>query len=157
MLSEREVIIRLVVAAVVGGLIGFERESHGRAAGLRTHTLVCMASALIMLVSVYCSQVTKIIGISDPSRIAAGVITGLGFLGAGTIMRFKASVKGLTTAASLWTVGAIGLTIGIGFYSAAFLATAIVLITLVFIGRLERRLYNKGWFKKLPGGEDEEV
>ena len=156
-MATLDIIIRLILAAVLGGLIGFERETHGRAAGLRTHILVCTASALIMMVSIYISLATREIGICDPSRIAAGVITGLGFLGAGTILRFKASIKGLTTAASLWTAGAIGLAIGVGFYKGACIATILVLITLVFFSKLERKLSVKGWFKKLPAEEDEEV
>ena len=145
-----ELVYRLVLAALLGGLIGFERETHGRAAGLRTHILVCIGSALIMLISFYCSFASGGTIACDPTRIAAGVITGLGFLGGGTILRFKASVRGLTTAASLWTAGAIGLAIGAGFYKAAYAATILVLITLVGFAKLERLLTRKGWFKKLP-------
>lgn len=152
-----DITIKLFVAALLGGLIGFERETHGRAAGLRTHILVCLGSALIMMVSLYVCRVSAEIGVCDPSRIAAGVVTGLGFLGAGTIMRFKASVKGLTTAASLWTVGAIGLAIGVGFFKAACSATILVLITLAFFSKLEKKLYARGLFKKVPSDEDEEA
>lgn len=151
------IVLKLVLAAFMGGLIGFERETHGRAAGLRTHILVCMGSALIMMTSLYVCQAAADPGSCDPSRIAAGVVTGLGFLGAGTILRFRASVKGLTTAASLWTVGAIGLAIGTGFYKAAFATTILVLITLAFFSKLEKELYLKGLFKKLPLEEDEEA
>ncbi len=155
-MSDSTIILRLFLAALLGGLIGFERETHGRAAGLRTHILVCVGSALIMLVSIHASRLGPGIRSYDPTRIAAGVVTGLGFLGAGTIIRFKASVKGLTTAASLWTAGAIGLAIGSGFHKAAIITTAIVLVTLVFFARIGKKLYDKGWFKKFSSEEEEE-
>lgn len=135
--------LRIFLAAFLGGLVGFEREIRGRTAGFRTHMLVCVGSALFMatsfLVSVQCAQ----FGVVDPSRIAAGVVTGVGFLGAGAVIRFGSSVQGLTTAASIWTVSAIGLAIGAGLYNAGIITTVIVLIVL-FLSRLERRLALKG-------------
>jgi putative Mg2+ transporter-C (MgtC) family protein len=149
MLTTSHIIICLVLAFILGGLIGFERELHGRAAGLRTHILVCVGSALLMLTSMHIfylyHEITKI----DPGRIAAGVITGIGFLGAGTILRFKASVRGLTTAASLWAVAGVGLAIGSGFYLGAYTATALVLFALFFLTKLERALVRKDWYKIL--------
>lgn len=139
MVSNMEVAIRLVLAMVLGGLIGLERESHGRPAGFRTHILVCVGSSLIMLVSAYAflDFETGRPGGYDPGRIAAQVVSGIGFLGAGTIMREGANIRGLTTAASLWTVAGIGLTVGAGFYFAALVATIIVVLTLIFLNRVE--------------------
>jgi len=97
-----EVFLKLVLSLLFGGVVGFEREAHGRAAGLRTHILVCVGSCLIMLTSVYMFNAYKDMAACDPSRIAAGVVTGIGFLGAGTILRYRGSVIGLTTAASIW-------------------------------------------------------
>lgn len=138
MINDVVFIIRLVIAAVLGGLIGFEREVHGRAAGLRTHILVCVGSALMMLTSIH--MVSLVQGASiDPGRIAAQVVSGIGFLGAGTIMRFKASIRGLTTAASLWAAAGLGLAVGSGLYVGAFSATAIMLVVLVYLRRFERQ------------------
>jgi putative Mg2+ transporter-C (MgtC) family protein len=149
MFTPAHIIISLVLAFILGGLIGFERELHGRVAGLRTHILVCVGSALLMLTSMHLfylyHEITKI----DPGRIAAGVITGIGFLGAGTILRFRASVRGLTTAASLWAVAGVGLAIGSGFYLGAYTATALVLFALFFLTKLERALVRKDWYKIL--------
>ncbi len=149
MLQTGQIIIRLILAFALGGLIGFERELHGRVAGLRTHILVCLGSALIMLTSIHIFflyyDVTRI----DPARIAAGVITGIGFLGAGTILRFRASVRGLTTAASLWAVAGIGLAIGSGFYVGAYTTALLILFVLFFLTKLERGLVRKDWYKIL--------
>lgn len=137
MLSDAQIVFRLLIGAILGGLIGFERERHNkRIAGFRTHILVCTGSTLIMLTSVYVFELYGK-GVSmDPARIAAGVITGIGFLGAGTIIRSSASVTGLTTAASLWTVSAIGLATGCGFYMAAYATTVIVLATLYILRKI---------------------
>ena len=147
MFNQEQIIIRLVLAFVLGGLIGFERELHGRAAGLRTHILVCLGSSLIMLTSMHMFYLYREVATIDPARIAAGVITGIGFLGAGTIIRFKASVRGLTTAASLWAVAGVGLAIGSGFYLGAYVTSAIVLFVLFFLTRLEKALVRKDWYK----------
>ena len=110
-----EILLRLASAVVVGGLIGIERSYHGRPAGFRTHTLVCMASALLMLVTVYESQwfvsgrLERVV--VDPTRMAQGIMTGIGFLGAGVIMKEGLSVRGLTSAASIWITAAIGLSL----------------------------------------------
>ncbi len=147
MIADIQIVLRLIIATLLGGLIGLEREKHGRAAGLRTHILVCVGSALIMLTSIYISTLYKGITSADPARIAAGVVTGIGFLGAGTIIRFGASVRGLTTAASLWAVAGLGLAVGCGFYSGAFVASALILITLFLLTGLERGLIRKDWYK----------
>jgi putative Mg2+ transporter-C (MgtC) family protein len=126
-----------LAGAILGGVIGFERERHNkRIAGFRTHILVSVGSALIMLTSIYIFEAYGKITPADPARIAAGVITGIGFLGAGTIIRSGESVKGLTTAASLWTVSGIGLAVGCGFYSAGCVAAVIVLATLYLLRKI---------------------
>lgn len=128
---------RILLAALVGGLIGSERGSHGRAAGLRTHILVCVGAAMTTLTGIYAMNELKSIG--DPMRLGAQVISGIGFLGAGTIMvRNQSHVTGLTTAAGLWATACLGLAIGAGFYVAIVPAFAIVMITMTLLIRLER-------------------
>ena len=139
-LTNLQVVMRLVVSVLLSSLIGFERELRGRAAGLRTHILVGLSSCLLMLISISVTQNFGEGNVCDPGRIAAGVVTGIGFLCAGTIIRFGASVKGLTTAASLWAVAALGLAVGIGFYTAACTATALILITLLILTRIEVKI-----------------
>ncbi len=128
------VFVRLFLAAVLGGIIGHEREHYNRPAGIRTHALVCIGAALIMLVSEYVSTVYE--GKVDPTRMGAQVVSGIGFLGAGTILKEGFSVKGLTTAASLWVISCIGLALGVGFYSGAIIATAMIYFTLQFLKKL---------------------
>lgn len=147
MMDQKVVLVRLMASALLGGLIGFERQVHRRNAGLRTHTMVSLGSCLIMLTSLYVFDIYKDVANLDPARIAAGVITGIGFLGAGTIIRDSEGVRGLTTAASLWVVAAIGLAAGVGFYSAAFFTTILALIVLYFLRYFETRskgLCNNG-------------
>ncbi|WP_418790189.1 MgtC/SapB family protein [Phosphitispora sp. TUW77] len=136
--DEIQIIIRLIMAGVLGGLIGFERESLNKTAGFRTHILVCVGSALIMLVSKDLYEMYKGTTNIDPGRIAAQVVSGMGFLGAGTILREGATVKGLTTAASLWVVAGVGLAIGAGFYFSALVATGVVFLTLVYLAKVEK-------------------
>lgn len=133
MVPELVMAWKLVLAALMGGIVGWEREVHERPAGLRTHILVCMGSALITLVSL--SFTTP----SDPGRIAAQIVSGIGFLGAGTILRQGNIVRGLTTAASLWTVAGIGMATAIGgsFAWLAVFATLIVFLTLSTMSRFE--------------------
>jgi putative Mg2+ transporter-C (MgtC) family protein len=127
-------LLRLTLAAVLGGLIGFERELREREAGLRTHLLVALGSALFTIVGAYGFDAFLNTGASvvraDPTRIAAQIVTGIGFLGAGAIIRQGLSVRGLTTAATLWVVAAVGLAAGAGYYSVAVITTALVLIAL---------------------------
>jgi putative Mg2+ transporter-C (MgtC) family protein len=141
-MSDKLVILRLMISLFLGGLIGLERQFHRRTAGLRTHILVCLGSCLIMLTSLYVFDIYKDKVALDPARIAAGVITGIGFLGAGTIIRSGEAVKGLTTAASLWLVAGIGLAIGCGFYKAGIFATLLGLITLFFLRYLETIFFS---------------
>jgi len=123
---------RLLIAFLLGALIGLERERRERPAGLRTHILVSTASALLMMLS------QTVAGESfDPGRMAAGVVTGIGFLGAGTIIRYGSAVKGLTTAASLWAAAAVGLAVGMGWYLAGALTAILIFITLIGVRALE--------------------
>ena len=139
-----EMVFRLLAAVLVGGLIGLERSYHGRPAGFRTHTLVCTASALLMLITVYEGHWFATHGaervVIDPTRMAQGIMTGIGFLGAGVIMKEGLSVRGLTTAASIWITAAIGILVGIGFWFPAVFATAIALGTLSFFRWIESRM-----------------
>ena len=137
MIGNGQIFLRLIIALLLGGLIGFEREKHNkRIAGFRTHIIVCVGACLIMLTSIHMFELYGQKAPLDPARIAAGVITGIGFLGAGTIIRSRASIMGLTTAASLWTVSGVGLAVGCGFYPAAFFATIIVFATLYMLGKI---------------------
>lgn len=129
-----DIALRLALALAAGGIIGLERSYHGRPAGFRTHALVCVASALLMLVTAYESLWFNAgpsqRAVIDPTRMAQGIMTGIGFLGAGVIMKDGLSVRGLTTAASIWITAAIGILMGIGFYLPAALATLLTLGTL---------------------------
>ncbi|MDE1194934.1 MAG: MgtC/SapB family protein [Pseudomonas sp.] len=145
MLSDWEMCIRLLLAALLGSLIGLERERLLWAAGLRTHMLVCVGSCLLMIVSAFgfhdALQMphTEL----DPSRVAAQVVSGIGFLGAGSILLRGEVIRGLTTAASLWTVAAIGLAVGGGLYAVGTAATFIILVILVAIKPIERVYRNR--------------
>jgi len=145
-----EIALRLFLAVILGGIIGFERESHNRPAGFRTHILVCAGSALIMMVSAYgfSGQIGEGFE-ADPGRIAAGVVTGIGFLGAGTILQHRGSVRGLTTAATIWVVSGVGLAAGVGFYLGAVLTTFFVLISLLLLRRFEISYFTRRRLKHL--------
>lgn len=136
--------IRLLVSLMVGGAIGLERTFTGRPAGLRTHTLVCMSSCILMLFTVFQWDLLKDVPFEtlriDPTRMAQGIMTGIGFLGAGAIMKEKFSVRGLTTAASIWTTASIGIIAGLGFYFLTFMATILTLIVLSVLGWFEQKL-----------------
>ncbi|KWH29080.1 MgtC/SapB family protein [Burkholderia stagnalis] len=144
MLGNVELVMRLILAAALGSVIGFERERLSWAAGLRTHMLVCVGSALIMIVSAF--GFADALGsphvVLDPSRVAAQVVSGIGFLGAGSILLRGEIVRGLTTAASLWSVAAIGLAVGGGLYVASISATFIILVILAGVKPLERRYFT---------------
>ena len=146
-------IFKLLLSALLGGLIGLEREMHARAAGLRTHILVATGSTLIMMVSqymftLYQDQTASTIVRLDPGRIAAMTITGIGFLGAGTIIQSKEIIRGLTTAACLWVIAAVGLAVGCGFYLPAITTCIIALTSLYLLHYLENFL-KKDWYRKL--------
>lgn len=134
-------IIRLTLAFILGGVIGLEREKKGVSAGLRTHILVTVGATLIMLTSLHIYDMFKGEGCSiDPGRIAAGVVTGVGFLGAGTIIRSKEGIRGLTTAASIWISSAIGLAVGCGYFSAAIIVTGASYLALSILKKLEKEV-----------------
>jgi putative Mg2+ transporter-C (MgtC) family protein len=145
MISPLELVLRLVVAAILGGLIGLERERLEWAAGMRTHALVSLGSALFMVVSIF--GFSDILNeqhvILDPSRVAAQVASGIGFIGAGTIIFRREIVKGLTTAASIWAVAAVGLAVGGGMFLAAISATLLALALLVLARPVKQRLFPK--------------
>ena len=141
-LSLAEVAKHMLAALVAGGVIGTERSIHGRAAGFRTHTLVCMASSVLMLVTLYESHWLPLTTESirmDPTRMAQGIMTGIGFLGAGVIFKEGLTVRGLTTAASIWTTSAIGILMGTGLYAAGALATGLALGVLSVFRFIEQR------------------
>jgi len=137
-ITEIDIVIRLCLAFVAGGIIGFERSSRRQVAGLRTHILIAVGAACLMLLSIWLPQ---LFNGGDPGRIAAQVVTGMGFLGAGAIIKLGGDVKGLTTAASLWVVAAIGMTIGAGMYVAAIVTEVLVLASLVWLNRIERKIF----------------
>lgn len=142
MIGEYEIIVRLLLAVLISGLIGFERELKNHPAGLRTHILVTVGSALVMLISKYGFDDLSRGYVGDPGRLAAQVISGIGFLGAGTIIMQGNVVRGLTTAASLWTSACIGLAIGAGYYMGGITAAVLVLFTLLILGILEKKFYK---------------
>ena len=137
MLSEWELLLRLVLSCVLGGIIGYERQSRRKSAGLRTNVLVCLGSCLIMVMSVEMYQEVEGKTNADPARLAAQGVSGIGFLGAGAIMKEGLSVTGLTTAACLWVVAGVGLAVGAGFYAGALISTALVFVTLGSLSRLD--------------------
>lgn len=137
-----EVILRLLLSVGLGGVIGYERENTNRPAGFRTHILVCVGAALVMVTSEFIFK--KYTGLTniDPTRLGAQVISGIGFLGAGTIIRDGFNVRGLTTAASLWAVSCVGIAAGAGFYIGAVVATVFIFLTLITLKKAER-LFSK--------------
>jgi putative Mg2+ transporter-C (MgtC) family protein len=151
MSNDLQMIMRLLLTLILSGLIGLERQVHRRDAGLRTHILVALGSCLIMLTSLYVFDIYKDKVSLDPARIAAGVITGIGFLGAGTIIREREGVRGLTTAASLWVVSGIGLAVGCGFNRVAIYTTVLVLIVLYLLRYIEDHLLNNPKLKNKEG------
>ncbi|MEQ4481323.1 MgtC/SapB family protein [Cohnella silvisoli] len=144
-ITHTEMVLRLLCATTLGGLIGLEREWNNHAAGFRTHILVCIGSTMIMLLSIYgfAEFVNEGSVRMDPARLAAQVISGIGFLGAGAILRNGSSVSGLTTAASIWVVAAIGLCVGAGFYFVSAVSTLFVLVSLFVLNKLEKHWMHR--------------
>ena len=141
-------LIRLFLAFVLAGIVGYDREKKGHAAGLRTHILVCMGAALTTLTGLFCSETLGFT--SDPMRIGAQVVSGIGFIGAGTIMVTRAThVRGLTTAAGLWSTAAIGLSLGAGFYEGAVVCTLLIAIVISRLKGLDRILNRKRRYYEL--------
>jgi putative Mg2+ transporter-C (MgtC) family protein len=147
-----EFLIRLVLAALLGGAIGLEREIHGRPAGIRTYLILSLGTALLMVLSEYLlvAYHDKFPGLAqgDPGRIAGQAITGIGFLGAGVIIRYKDTIRGLTTAACVWLVCSVGLAVGAGFYLVGVVVTLMAIFALIGLKAGERRM-KKDWFEAL--------
>ncbi|MDT8717076.1 MgtC/SapB family protein [Clostridium sp. 19966] len=157
-MGQLEIALRLLLAAVVGGIIGYERERNNRTAGFRTHILVCVGAAVTSMIQLQIvSDIQHLAGAgtgksvfsADYGRLAAQVISGVGFLGAGTILHEKGSVKGLTTAASLWTVACIGIAAGFGYYSITILSTLCVYVVLVILKKFEDKFIERSQTLKL--------
>ena len=155
------IIGRVAGALAIGAMIGFERTFHGRPAGFRTHSLVCIASAILMIVTVYQNQwmtmMTNDAIRTDPTRMAQGIMTGIGFLGAGVIFKEGLTVRGLTTAASIWVTAAIGILVGIGFWFAAIVGATATLIVLALFRFIEARLPSEFYAHHLLRFERERV
>jgi putative Mg2+ transporter-C (MgtC) family protein len=153
---------RILLSALLGGLLGFERDIHGRGAGLRTHLLVSMGACVFMILSTHVESfgvaiaATGFSRVTDPARIAAQVVTGIGFLGAGVIIKEGLSIRGLTTAACLWVAAAIGMASGVGFFAIAVVTTTIAMFSLVFLRYLEN-LYRKDVYRELAVSLPNEV
>jgi putative Mg2+ transporter-C (MgtC) family protein len=143
---EIELILRLLLATALGGFIGYEREHTNRPAGFRTHILVCVGAALVMMTSQYLAYKFSADSV-DLSRLGAQVISGIGFLGAGTIIRDGFNVRGLTTAASLWAVSCVGIAVGSGFYAGAVAATVFIFLTLITLKKAERRFSRRNRYR----------
>lgn len=141
--------VRVVLAFVAGTLVGMERESNNEHAGMRTHILICVGATLLTLVSIFIPQSVTGFAAGDPARIAAQVVSGIGFLGAGAIVRLGVDVRGLTTSASIWVVAAIGIAVGAGLYLVAFGVVVLVLFTLYVLNIVEDRIFPKRKLKRL--------
>ena len=143
MIADQEIIIRIVIAALLGALVGWERERQGQPAGLRTHIILVVGATLTMTLSINLAiQFRPLVPNGDPARLAAQVVSGIGFLGAGAILRYGPNIKGLTTAASLWTMAVVGLAIGAGHYLSGVAATALILMSLIILNVIEKRFIN---------------
>src|SRR5688572_1429675 len=147
--DDIEMTLRLVAGLLAGALIGYERSYHGRPAGFRTHALVCMASSLLMLVTVYEAHWVQAVSDSirlDPTRMAQGIMTGIGFLGAGAILKEGLTIRGLTTAASIWITSAIGILAGIGFYFPLVVSVVLTLGVLAVFRRVEALMPTQSYY-----------
>ena len=143
-------LLRLLLSVVLGLFIGIEREMHRQPAGMRTHILICIGATLITIASMYLPMSVSGIGLSvDAARITAQIVSGIGFLGAGAIIKFGATVRGITTAATIWVTAAIGITVGLGLFYFSFFATLFVLVVLVGFESFEQRIFSAEFFKAL--------
>jgi putative Mg2+ transporter-C (MgtC) family protein len=156
-LTEMEMVVRLALGFLAGAIIGFERSSRHQIAGLRTHILIAVGATLLMILSIWLPQEFNSLKNGDPGRIAAQVVSGIGFLGAGAIVRLGNNVKGLTTAASLWLIAAVGLAIGAGAYIAAAAAEFISLFTLIGLDFFEKKLFPSERNKLIELGYKESI
>ena len=153
---EWDLALRIVLSGILGAVIGYERQAGHKAAGLRTHMLVSMGSCLIMILSYKIYYMVEGHTNADPARLAAQVVSGIGFLGAGSIMKDGLNVRGLTTAASLWVVSAVGLTVGAGFYEGAIFVTVMILVVLGILTKIEYRTYDSSTFLLIVEGDENE-
>ncbi len=141
-MSETEIVLKLLIACLLGGFLGFFREKEKKAAGLRTHMLVCLGAALFTLVSIYFE---KTFPGTDAARIASNIVVGIGFIGAGTIIQNTGgSISGITTAASIWVAAALGMAIGVGFYFAAGVAAFLAILAIYFMHGIEIKYIRSG-------------
>lgn len=144
MISEIQIILRVLVGAALGAVVGLERERHDQPAGLRTHMILVIGATLAMVLSVNLGYLFARPGTpADPARLAAQVISGIGFLGAGAILRYGFTVKGLTTATSLWTMAIVGMTVGAGYYLIGVVTTVLMLVVLTLLNILENRFVRR--------------
>ena len=142
-------LIRILVSFILGMLIGIEREAHHQPAGMRTHILISIGATVVMLISIFIPQTFTNFQNGDPGRIAAQVVSGIGFLGAGAILKFGTDVKGLTTAASIWAMAAIGLAIGAGMFVIAFIGVGVVLFALTIMDLFEKKVFKERTLRKI--------
>ncbi len=141
--------LRILLSFFIGTIIGFEREAHNQPAGLRTHILISIGATIIMLLSIYIPQTFTNAANGDPGRIAAQVVSGIGFLGAGAILKFGGNVKGLTTAASIWAIAALGLAVGAGMYIISAIGAVVILFALTVMDVFEKVLFKEKLYKKI--------
>jgi putative Mg2+ transporter-C (MgtC) family protein len=144
-----QIFLRLLLSMFLGGAIGWERERRRQPAGLRTHMLICLGATLLMITSIYIPQTFQNFQNGDPGRIAAQVVSGIGFLGAGAIFRLGVNIKGLTTAATIWVVAAIGLSVGAGVYAGALFGTLFILFILTGLNKVEKKFFPSSHYKVL--------
>ena len=142
-------LLRIVISFVIGAIIGVERETHNQPAGLRTHILISFGATIAMMVSIYIPQTFTDFQNGDPGRIAAQVVTGIGFLGAGAILKFGGDVKGLTTAASIWAMAALGLAVGAGMYTISFIGLLVIIFALTIMDIFEKKVFKERTYRKI--------
>ena len=142
-------LVRILVSFILGMLIGIERETHHQPAGMRTHILICIGATVVMLVSIFIPQTFTDFQNGDPGRIAAQVVSGIGFLGAGAILKFGTDIKGLTTAASIWAMAAIGLAIGAGMFVVAIIGVVVILFALTIMDIFEKKVFKERTLRKI--------
>ncbi|GAB3538815.1 MgtC/SapB family protein [Pontibacter brevis] len=148
-INIHNIAFRLFLSTVLGGLLGWEREIRRQNAGLRTHMIIAAGACLLMLISIYIPQAFSTYPNVDPGRIAAQVVSGIGFLGAGAIFRLGGNTHGLTTAATIWVVAAVGLAVGAGMYSAAIIVTLLLLFVLAILDKVGKKFFSRGSLKTL--------
>jgi putative Mg2+ transporter-C (MgtC) family protein len=148
-ISWETALARFLISFFMGTLVGIERETHNQPAGLRTHILISVGSTMVMLISIFIPQTFTEFQNGDPGRIAAQVVSGIGFLGAGAILKFGANVKGLTTAASIWAMAAVGLAVGAGMYSVSLIGVAVVLFALTAMDLFEKRIFKERTLRRI--------